>query len=153
MLWAPIVGLVAIAEYLFFTSRVGASRAKYGVEAPATTGNPEWECLFRVQQNTLEQLAIFLPSLWIFSVFVSPTIGAAIGVVFVIGRFVYYTGYVKDPDSRGTGFLIGYLPNLALVLGGIAGAILGRSIYTGAVDLAAALALVDEAEGKEAVCS
>ncbi len=118
-----IVTLLALLEYNFFTFRVGTNRAKYEVAAPATSGNPEWERMFRVQQNTLEQLMVFLPALWIFSTFVNPTIGAAIGVVFLIGRLVYSAGYVQAPESRTAGFVMGFLANVALVLGGIGGAI------------------------------
>ncbi len=118
-----IVTLLALLEYMFFTLRVGLSRAKYQVIAPAISGSPEWERLYRVQQNTLEQLMVFLPALWVFSVFVSPMVGAGIDLFFVIGRLLYSASYIKDPQSRGPGFLMGFLANVTLILGGIGGAV------------------------------
>ena len=119
-----IVTALALFEYMFFTFRVGTSREKYGVAAPATTGNPEWERMFRVQQNTLEQLMIFLPALWLFSSFVSPAIGALIGLGFVVGRPIYWNSYIKEPSSRTMGFLFGFLANVLLLLGGLGGAVM-----------------------------
>ncbi len=123
MEFPAIITIAALLEYMFFAFRVGTSRDKFGVAAPATSGHPEWERMYRVQQNTVEQLVVFLPSLWLFSMLVNPMVGAGVGAVFVIGRAMYYVGYVKDPGSRTTGFLIGFLANVVLLLGALGGTI------------------------------
>ena len=117
-----IITIVALLEYMVFSFQVGSARGKYDVPAPATTGNEIFERLNRVQQNTLEQLIVFLPSLWIFALHTSVTGAAILGTLFIIGRAIYAITYVADPAKRSAGFLLGFLANAILLLGGLYGA-------------------------------
>jgi len=118
-----VIGL-ALVEYMTFGLLVGQARGKYNVPAPATTGAPEFERTFRVHQNTLEQLIVFVPSALIFGRFVNAPIACALGLVFIVGRALYFRGYVAEASKRGLGFGIGFLANAALVLGALIGAAL-----------------------------
>ena len=91
--WPSLVTAIALLVYFVVTANVGRARAKYGVLPPAMSGNPDFERVLRVQQNTLEQLIIFLPALWIFSLFISPVWGSALGAVWILGRILYAWGY------------------------------------------------------------
>lgn len=117
MPYVAIVTVLALLEFLWFGVLVGRARVRFGVAAPATTGNAEFERYFRVQMNTLEQLALFLPSLWIFAAYISPIWAAALGAVFVVGRAIYARAYIREPGSRGLGFALTALPNVLLMLG------------------------------------
>lgn len=123
MPYVAIVTIVALVQFLFLGIMVGRARVKYGIAAPATTGNEMFERHFRVHMNTLEQLILFLPSLWIFAAYVSPLWAAALGVVFIIGRAFYAVSYVRNPKSRGPGFGLTALPTLALMIGTLVWAI------------------------------
>ena len=122
MEYLAVVSALALLEFAVFGALVGAARGRYGVKAPATGGHPEFERYFRVHQNTLEQLIVFLPSLWLFGYWVNPAIGALIGLLFLVGRVLYFRGYVRDPEKRSVGFLVGYLSSSILLLGGLIGA-------------------------------
>ncbi|MCZ6830414.1 MAG: MAPEG family protein [Gammaproteobacteria bacterium] len=122
-LLALVTVLIAM-EYFFLAVMVAKSRSATGISAPSTIGDEKFERVFRVQQNTMEQLIIFFPALWIFGYYVQAEIGAALGVVFLIGRIVYARGYVQDSSKRGPGFVIGSLALLALMLGGLAGVVI-----------------------------
>ena len=116
--------LLALIEFMVFGLLVGRARVRCNVLAPATTGHPVFERYFRVQQNTLEQLIVFVPSAWLFGLYVSTLWAAGLGVLFLIGRVVYLRGYVEDPRKRGAGFGLSFLPNLILATGALVGAIL-----------------------------
>ncbi len=122
--YAAIVAALALIEYMYISMRTGQARSKYDVKAPATTGDPMFERHYRVQMNTLEQLIVFLPALFLFASYVSPIWAAVLGVVFLIGRAMYFTSYIADPEKRGAGFVTGFIATTLLVLGGLIGAIL-----------------------------
>jgi uncharacterized membrane protein YecN with MAPEG domain len=117
MPYVAIVTVVALLQFFWFGWQVGVARSKYNIAAPAVSGNEMFERVFRVHVNTLEQLVVFLPALWIFASFISPIWAAALGAVFIIGRAVYARAYVKDPKGRSAGFAMTAIPLLLLLLG------------------------------------
>lgn len=121
MEYAALIILFALLQFLLFGVRVGINRGKYGIKAPATTGNDIWERMYRVQMNTMEQLVVFIPAVIAFSVYVSNRWVLLPGVLFLVGRQLYSYEYVKDPDSRVPGMAISLLCNAALVLGALIG--------------------------------
>jgi len=124
MPYIDIVTALALLQFTVFGLQVGSARARYGVKAPATSGNEIFERYFRVQQNTLEQLIAFVPGLYLFGRYVNPLWAAALGVVYLIGRQLYASTYVKDPAKRGPGFGLSFLPTGILIAGGLIGAVL-----------------------------
>jgi glutathione S-transferase len=123
MPYVHLVIALALLEFFYFGIAVAQARGRYKVPAPATTGNEIFERYFRVQMNTLEQLVMFIPGILIFSHYFSPYIAAAAGAVFVIGRLLYFLGYVKDPRKREAGFILTVIPTMSLVVGGMVGAV------------------------------
>jgi glutathione S-transferase len=119
-----LVAALALVEYAVFVIQAGQARGRCGVPAPATTGHPVFERYLRVQQNTVEQLVIFLPALFICAHFASEVAAAAIGLVFILGRALYARRYVLDPAKRGPGFFLTLASNFLLLLGGIVGILL-----------------------------
>jgi len=123
MAYVDIVTALALLQFIVFGFKVGGARGKYGVKAPAITGNEIFERHFRVQMNTLEQLIAFLPGIYMFAHYFSPKVAAALGVVYLIGRELYALTYVKDPANRSVGFGMTFVPVVILVLGGLIGAV------------------------------
>ena len=69
MEYVAIVTILALLQLFVFAVQVGQQRVKHNVKAPAITGPAEFERAFRVHQNTIEQLIVFLPALWIFATY------------------------------------------------------------------------------------
>jgi glutathione S-transferase len=126
--FTALVTCLATLFYLFTGLQVGKARATYGIKAPAISGNPDFERVFRVQMNTLEWMPIFLPSLWLFAIYISDPIAAALGAVWIAGRILYMTGYSQAAEKRERGFGIQALAVAVLWLGAL-GAIVWRLIH------------------------
>jgi glutathione S-transferase len=126
--YTALVTCLAILFYAFTSIQVSKARAAFGIKAPTISGNPDFERVFRVQMNTLEWMPIFLPSLWLFAIYVSDPIAAALGLVWIAGRALYMTGYSQAANKRGRGFGIQAIAALILWLGAL-GAIVWRLIH------------------------
>src|SRR5258705_12912901 len=98
--FTALVTLLAVLVYFYTSILVSQARGKFGVKLPAISGNPDFERVFRVQMNTLEWMPIFLPSLWLFAIYISDGIAAALGAGWVIGRVLYVIGYSKGTEKR-----------------------------------------------------
>ena len=119
---------LAVMVYFASSILVSKARIKFGVKLPAISGNPDFERVFRAQMNTLEWLPIFLPSLWLFAIYIGDGSAAALGAIWVVGRILYVLGYAKAVAKRGPGFAIQALATIALWLGSL-GAIVWQLVH------------------------
>jgi glutathione S-transferase len=129
-LLSALVTILALILYTVMIFRVGSAREKYKVEAPAIIGSPDFERTYRVQLNTLESLPVFLAALWLATIYFTRLgwLPAALGLVWVIGRFLYMQGYIADAKKRGLGFITAGLAQIALILLALAGVVMAWSI-------------------------
>jgi uncharacterized MAPEG superfamily protein len=118
---------LALIQYIYFAVSVGNARRQYGIRAPQMTGHAIFERHLRVQENTQEQLIIFIPVQFMYG-WIGDNLGwygyetaAALGVVWLIGRGLYARAYVREPLSRSVGFLMTVGPSMLMLLGCIGG--------------------------------
>ncbi len=118
---------LAILFYFYTSILVSQARRKFGVKLPAISGNADFERVFRVQMNTLEWMPIFLPSLWLFAIYISDPFAAVLGLIWIAGRALYLSGYSQAAAKRGRGFAIQAAAAIILWAGAL-GAIIWRLI-------------------------
>ncbi|WP_294000812.1 MAPEG family protein [Sphaerotilus sp.] len=123
MPWIDLVTFLALVQYLVFGGLVGSARGRYGVKAPATTGNELFERHYRVQMNTLELLVVFVPALWMAAKYWSPAAMAAVGAVYLVGRVVYQRAYTRAPAQRTLGFALSIGPVSVLLVAAFVGGV------------------------------
>jgi glutathione S-transferase len=124
MNWVMLVTVLAVMVLFVVTINVGRARAKSGIKPPAMTGDPDFERAVRVQQNTLEQIVLFLPMLWVFATVLNPLYAAILGAVWVVGRILYAWGYYQATEKRGPGFAIAGLASMVLMVGSLIGVVM-----------------------------
>ena len=115
MAWVDLIVVLALVQLAVFGVLVGRARGRYGVKAPATTGNESFERYYRVQVNTIELLVMFVPGCLLAVHYVASPWVAGLGVVYLVGRLIYLQAYVSEPSRRGLGFGLSFIPIIALL--------------------------------------
>ena len=114
---AAIDTLLAVFVTFVLGGRVGYMRGRHKIEAPATVGHPQFERAFRTHVNTVENLILFLPLLWIASIFYAGTLPFWFGIAWVVSRLIYAWGYAQENTQlRGPGMGIGFLSLFGLLV-------------------------------------
>lgn len=124
MEYVDLVAVLAVVQFIFFGFMTGNARRLSGLKAPAVTGDEGFERMYRVQMNTLETLVAFLPALFIAGKYWPSYLVAGIGLVYIVGRFIYWRAYVSEPSSRSVGFLLSMVPTLVLLVLALIGVVL-----------------------------
>lgn len=130
MIYVQLVTVLAVLQFVFFSMLVAKARDTYKVQAPAIVGNEMFERYFRVQMNTLEQLVFLLPAMWVAAQYTAPATCAALGAVYLVGRFIYLRSYVAEPKSRTVGFGLTIFPSMILAVLALVGIV--RALMHGA---------------------
>jgi glutathione S-transferase len=119
--FTALVTLLTVLFYFYTAMRVAGARPRFKVLAPAMSGHPEFDRIFRVQMNTLEWMPIFLPLLWLFAFYVNDIDAAALGLVWIAARLLYVVRYTEAAGRRGFGFMLQGAVCIVLLLGAVAG--------------------------------
>lgn len=113
--WTAWATLAVLVMLFWLTFNVGRARARFKIDAPAMDGPPAFLSVLRVHANTVEQLVLFLPALWLCAVFYSDRFAALCAAAWLVGRVLYALGYYRDPAKRGPGFGIALLATVVLI--------------------------------------
>ena len=116
--YTAIVLCLGLIVYVWVTLRVGRARAKFKISAPVMTGPVEFERVLRVQGNTLEQLAVFAPSLVLFAAAWGDSPAALLGILWPVGRVIYALRYYAGVN-RSLGFGLGFIASSIMVAGAL----------------------------------
>ena len=119
--YTALVTVLTVLFYSYTVFLVGRARAQFKVPAPAMSGHPDFDRIFRVQMNSLEWMPIFLPLLWLFAFYVTDVAAAALGLVWIAARILYVVHYTEAAGRRGLGFTVQTAVCVGLLVGALAG--------------------------------
>jgi glutathione S-transferase len=122
--YTALVTLLAIAFYFFLATRVAVAHGKFNVKLPAMAGNLDFERVARAHVNMLEWMPTFLLPLWLCAVYLSDVAAAVLGVVWIVGRVLYWNGYREAVEKRLPGFFVQATACFLLFIGALAGVIM-----------------------------
>ncbi len=108
-LYTSCITLLTVLLMFGLAFNVGRARGKYQVKAPAVTGHELFERAYRVQLNTIENVLMFLPALWLYAIFLGDKGAGDSGVIWLIARVWFAIAYQLNPAKRGLGFIISIL--------------------------------------------
>ena len=108
-LYTSLITLLTVLLMLGLAFNVGRARGKYHVKAPAVSGHELFERAYRVQMNTIENVLLFFPALWLYAIFIGDKGAGDSGVIWLVARVWYAFAYQHNPAKRGLGFLISIL--------------------------------------------
>ena len=113
-----LLNVVLISAAMYFVAR---ARGIHKVMPPTVVGHPDFERAFRAHQNTLEQTVMFLPTLWVATVFGNPTYAWWLGYAWLVGRAWYLFGYLRATEKRSSGFLVAAIAWMGLFVVALVG--------------------------------
>ncbi len=117
--------LGAVFMYQYVLIKVSKARTQYNVPVPDMHGPPEFDRVVRAHMNTLENMPLFLPLLWLTALIWGDLWAGIFGWVWVIARFLYAWGYYREAGLRMCGFGISNSVNLLMLLGCLVGWLIG----------------------------
>jgi uncharacterized membrane protein YecN with MAPEG domain len=123
--WPALITIATVVLHFALAWNVATARAKYGIEVPAISGNADFERVFRVHMNTIENTIMFLPALWLFAAYVSGMWSAMLGIVWIVARVWYAIAYQQSAAKRGPPFGLSTFVFVVLTLGAAWGVVKG----------------------------
>jgi glutathione S-transferase len=123
MAYVTVIVMLALMEYLYFGVAVSRARTRHGVNAPAISGDEDFELFHRAHQNTLEQLIVFIPAIYAAAYYANEVFAALVGIVFLVGRADYFRSYISDPNRRGRGMIATMAASVVLIAAALIGAV------------------------------